>query len=154
MNRIEIVNKKKFIATLLGSDCFDKYLLKEVYLKTSNTYTIDGRENKDFYSDSDDLSVVSPYEYSAWSKNKGMVFELIKGRNTPLAFKVVLYAPAEIAEQLIGNQNRDVQYLTLNIVYDESGMSVTSAVAYSSFTLDKDADNVWDRYVESIIEKE
>ncbi len=154
MNRIEISNKKNFISTLLVSDYFDKYLLKEVYLKTSNIYTIDGRENKDFYSDSDDLSILSPYEYSVWSKHKGMVFDLIKGHNTPLAFKVVLYAPTEVSGQLIGEQNGDVQYLTLNIVYDETGMSVTSAVTYRSFTLDKDADKAWDRYIESIIEKE
>lgn len=152
MIKIDITNKKNFISTLLLSDTFDNYLLKEAYLKTANIITIDGRENKSFYSNDDDIANLSPYEYTTWSRYRLLLYELIKGHNTPLGFKIILYAPQSITKELLAANHDEVQYLSLTVTYDSAGMSVTSAVAYQEFTLDKEADNIWDSYIHTFIE--
>ena len=36
---------------LLGTECFDSFLLEEAVITTYNTFRIDGRINREFYSD-------------------------------------------------------------------------------------------------------
>lgn len=153
MNSITITNHKAFMNSLLREDKFDSFLLKEACIITSNTYTIDGRENKAFYSDIELSENISPYEYASWSRMRQVILGLIKGHNTPLKMKFVLYADPETTSELLGETAKDVDYLILNYHFDESGMGLTSAVAYKTFTLDKEADKAWDIYVAKLIDQ-
>lgn len=145
MNLYNITAKKEFMNKLLMTDTFDCFLLKEATIKTANTVSINGKENKEFYSD-DDISL-SPYEYAAFGKMRPLLLNLIKGRTTPLLIKLVMYAMPPLADNILNDTAASVDYLTLTIQYSEGQMSATTAVAYNTFTLDKDADNKWDTYV-------
>ena len=150
MNSFEISNKKEFMNALLTSDAYDMFLLKEAKIKTANTITVDGRENKEFYgNDADITAIESPYEYAPWQKLRPMITNLIKGRHTPLSMQVVLYLNPELAANILSDSAGSVDYLLLNIRFGEGTLTLTTAVAYREFTLDKEADRLWDAYAKA-----
>lgn len=152
MENFRIENQKEFMARLLTGNDFDTFLLKEAQIKTANTYTIDGYEQKAFYgSDKDMVDLASPYEYAPWERMKSVVLSLIKGKLTPLSMKIVLYLKPELTEELLGDSGYPVDYLIINFSQGESGMSITTAVAYKEFTLDKEPEQIWDRYIRGIL---
>ena len=152
MKTTEITHQKEFMNKLLVSVSFDTFLLKEAALRTSVGSSIDGRENKAFYIKEQLENNISPYDYVTWAKIKSNILNIIKGQNTPLSMKIVLYAGPELTKEILSDElMSDVDYLALNFRFDESGMSLTTAVAYKAFTLDKEADRLWDSYIDKLI---
>ncbi len=128
------------------------FLLREAVVRTSNTFTIDGRENKEFYgSDPDMQALESPYDHAPWGKVRPLIASLIKGRHTPLMMHMVLYLNPELADNILSDQGASVDYLVLNIRFEEGRLNVTTGVAYKEFTLDKDAERLWDEYISNRI---
>ena len=76
---------------LLVADTFDPFLLEEATISTALTVTIDGHINKDFYPADERGEDCIPWELQSFSKIKGLCFDLIKGKHTPLYFKFVLH---------------------------------------------------------------
>lgn len=147
MRSFEIDNHKNFMNALLMSDEYDMFLLKEAMIKTGNTITIDGSENKEFYGNDKDLQLLeSPYDYAPWQKVRPLIASLIKGKHTPLSMHIVLYLNPELAHNILAENERVTDYLILNIRYGEGKLTLTTGVAYKEFTLDKEADNLWDEY--------
>ena len=50
MLALQIKDVKHFMGRILGTDAFDSFLLEEAVVRTYNTFTIDGRMNRDFFS--------------------------------------------------------------------------------------------------------
>ena len=151
MQSFQISDKKDFMNKLLNSDCFHSFLLKEATIHTAISYVIDGKINEDFYTkeELEDTSVV-PFSYREWKEIMPLCFDLIKGKRTPIRFKFILYLKPEAVEQVLSKADittgRDiVKHLILNIHFDNGDMSLTSGIAYSTFSLDKDADHAWDK---------
>ena len=69
---------------LLVADTFDPFLLEEATISTALTVTIDGHINKDFYPADERGEDCIPWELQSFSKIKGLCFDLIKGKHTPL----------------------------------------------------------------------
>ncbi|MGN0403502.1 MAG: DUF5721 family protein, partial [Acetatifactor sp.] len=155
---------------LLAGDAFDPFLLEEAVIKTANTFTIDGRINPEFYREivSGDTYVTNSanssgpseatYEFRPWSEMKGLCFDLIKGRRTPLYFHFVLHLMPEKAESLLAKENinvraHDVKALILTIRYDGSVARLITGTSYHTFSLSREADNVWDTALEKYLGK-
>ena len=148
MENFEITDRKNFMNALLMTDAYDMFLLKEAVIRTGNTITVDGAENKEFYGNDRDLTELeSPYDYAPWQKMRPLITSLIKGKHTPLMMHIVLYLNPELADNILSGAGRAVDYLILNIRYAEGALNMTTGVAYREFTLDKDADRSWDEYV-------
>lgn len=151
MIALQITSMKNFMNQLLVSDTFDIFLMEEAVISTANTVTIDGHINKDFFSPEEMESMEScRYGLALWSDKKGMCFDLIKGRHTPLFFKFVLHLKPEQAEKLLrgGGCSVDpscVKALVLTIRYDGENAVLTTGSAYNTFVMDKDADKLWDK---------
>ena len=80
------------MAKFLAGDDFDAFLLEQAVISTYNTFTIDGRDNRDFYSTEEwENKELRPYEFSTWKKVRPVCFDLIKGKHTPAAFHFVLH---------------------------------------------------------------
>ena len=67
-----------------------------------------------------------------------------------------LYLKPEAVEQVLSKADittgRDiVKHLILNIHFDNGDMSLTSGIAYSTFSLDKDADHAWDKALQQFL---
>ena len=153
MKAYRIKDVKNFMGKLLGSESFDSFLLAEGTITTYNTFIIDGHMVKEFFTgDVNDDSNLPPYEFSEWKTMRSLCFDLIKGRRTPVNFKLVLHLKPEIISQILEKGDSavsvsDIKAFVLNIKYDGSVLTCITATAFHSFLPDKTPDRQWDEYV-------
>lgn len=150
MIALQITSMKQFMNHLLAADTFDPFLLEEAVISTANTVTIDGHINQAFYDGGGEPSDKIPFEFRPWSEIKGLCFDLIKGKRTPLFFRFVLHLMPEKAAALLekescGVEPSQVKALVLNIRYDGSKAVLSTGTAFQTFLLSKEPDIIWDR---------
>ena len=150
MIALQITSMKQFMNQLLAADTFDMFLLEEAMISTSCTFTIDGHINHEFFRSDDRDSVEPPYDFRPWNEIKGLCFDLIKGKRTPLAFRFVLHLMPEKAALLLTREGCDVdpsliKALVLNIRYDGTKAVLTTATAYQTFLPSREPDTIWDK---------
>ena len=150
MIALQITSMKQFMNQLLAADTFDMFLLEEAVISTACTFTIDGHVNRDFFSSEDRDPVDLPYDFRPWSEIKGLCFDLIKGKRTPLFFRFVLHLMPEKASALLSKEGSDVdpslvKALVLNIRYDGTKAVLTTGTAYHTFLPSKEPDVIWDK---------
>lgn len=157
MLALKIMSTKNFMNHLLVADTFDNFLLSEATISTANTYQIDGHINKDFYS-SGDLGEVPPrpYEFSEWKDMKPLCFHLIKGKRTPLFFKIILHLKPEAVGKLLAAggcsiPSEQVKALVLTIKYDGSQVVLTTGSAFHTFVMSKEPDTIWDKALQQFL---
>ena len=81
MIALQIKDVKHFMGRLLGTDFLDSFLLEEAVVSTYNTFTIDGRMNRDFFTREEwEEPSVRPYGFSPWERMRPILFELIRGK--------------------------------------------------------------------------
>lgn len=155
----KIKDQKDFMGKLLAGDCFDSFLLKEAVIHGFVSYRIDGRLNKSFFPDEDDetISILS-YEYARWKDIRPICFELIKGKRTPTKFVFILYLKPEAITAMLEKAGLSfeqslVQNLILNIRFEQGEIHVTTGVDYREFTLDKQAEQLWDTTTRKFLDK-
>lgn len=148
-----INDKKDFMNKLLTGDCFHSFLLKEASISGFVPLSIDGRINAAFFSTEDaDSARFLEEEYACWSDIRPICFDFIKGKRTPTRFQFILYLKSGVLQQLLTKEQltKDsamIQNLVLNIKYEQGKITLTSAVDYSGFTLDKQAEHLWDQTI-------
>jgi hypothetical protein len=157
MIAVKITNKKEFMAKLLTTEVFDKFLVEEATIETFNTFHIDGKIHREFYRNDPDYSEekVLP-KLSGWSDIRPICLNLIKGKRTPLGFKFVLHLDEETKEKLVAGADAGIspQQVTmgLNIRFFNDEILVTSGISIGIFTLDKSIEKAWDSYLPSFLE--
>lgn len=157
MTSYKITNKKDFMSKLLVSDCFDSFLLKEATIHGFVPFIIDGHINKEFFQEGDsDESPLLIYEYIQWKNIRPICFDLIKGKRTPTKFMFVLYSKPEAMATIFTKENLSpekvlVQNMILNIRFEQGEMSMTTAIDYSGFTLEKQAEQLWDQTIRTFL---
>lgn len=158
MVALQITSMKQFMNQLLAADTFDMFLLEEAVISTACTFTIDGHINRDFFHSEDREPVELPYEFRPWSEIKGLCFDLIKGKRTPLFFRFVLHLMPEKAAALLTKEGSDVapslvKSLVLNIRYDGTKAVLTTATACHTFLPSREPDAIWDKALMKYLEK-
>lgn len=154
MQALEITSMKNFMSQLLSGDTFDGFVLEEAVIRTANSYTIDGHMNAEFFPPEERGTENLPYDFRPWSEIRGLCYDLIKGKHTPLHFKFVLQLKPEIMRHLLtGNGiSSPIKAFVLTIRYDGGKAVLTTGVSYHTFVMNREADLVWDnafcRYLE------
>ncbi len=146
------------MSQLLTGDAFDIFLLEEATISTANTYTIDGHMNAEFYPLAERTPEQLPYAFRPWSDLKGLCYDLVKGKYTPLSFKFVFQLKPEHMNQLLDKehltiQNTHIKSMVLNIKYDGTKSILTTGTSYDTFVMDKTADVIWDRNLSNYLAK-
>ncbi len=139
---------KKFMNLLLATPAFEDFELLECTVKKYVTYTIDGHTDPSFFKDSDapkDTSTVS------WAHIRPECLELIKGKNTPLYMKFILQKEPGTLAGLTSTEG--LSSLLINIIFNENGLSLTTAVNFSGFYPESEAPAAWDEYIETLLRK-
>lgn len=154
---IKIDNMGEFIRKLLVGDTFDSFLMTEAYVKTHITYHLDGKVNKSFY-DTEQLSGLPSLEYVSWSTEKANIYSLIKGKNKPTGFKIILILPERSITGIIEQNNlpitaSDVLNMSLNIYFDGNSITLTSSASLAEFSADKTIERLWDTYLTVFLHK-
>ncbi|MDE6054226.1 MAG: hypothetical protein K2G55_10785 [Lachnospiraceae bacterium] len=159
MIALEIKETKNIMNALLISGQFDSFLVEEAVITTFNTFHIDGHLVKDFYS-SEELEEFEKNQkstvFSRWNDIRPVCFQLIKGRKTPVSFKVVLHATPQLIEKIAANPECGVaanliRSLVLNIRYDNGKVACITGSAFTTFIMDKSIDRLWDAYVRQLL---
>lgn len=146
---------KKFMSTLLIGNSFDDFYVTDITITTYNTFHIDGHIRSEFYSSEEYEELNSPI-LSKWSTLKPFCYEIIKGKKTPLNFKIIFSMPHSLIEKLI-TENAipisadNVANLFLNIKYDEGLLSFVTGTSLKIFLLDKALENAFDKYILNFI---
>lgn len=159
MIALEIKGTKNIMNALLRSGQFDSFLVEEAVITTFNTFHIDGHLVKAFYS-SEELEALETSQkstvFSCWSDIRPVCFELIKGKKTPVSFKVVLHAAPQLIEKIAANPECGVaanliRSLGLNIRYDNGKVTCLTGSAFTTFVMDKSVERLWDAYVRQLL---
>ena len=154
MIALQITELKPFMARLLGSNTFDDFLLQEATLQMGISYVIDGHINEAFYQTGDETDVRKGMPpFISYSEVRTTLFDLIKGKRTPLGFQVVLQLSPKRCTIIFpeGLEKHLIKGLLLNIRYDGSKAMITSGISYSAFTLDKAPELIWDEALISFL---
>ena len=146
----KITDKKDFMNKLLGGDCFYSFLLKEASILGLIPFELDGRINTAFFSaDDPDADAYMAEEFIKWEDIRLTCFDLIKGKRTPTRFHFVLYLKDTALKQILTKEQLTkestfIKHFVLNIRFEQGEMTLTTAVDYAAFTLDKQAEHLWD----------
>ena len=158
MLALQIQSMKTFMNKLLTQDAFDIFLLEEATISTAITYSIDGHINADLFPLAERTTELIPYEFRPWSEIRGLCYELIKGKYTPLSFKFVFQLKPEHVQSILGKEHLSpestkLKSMVLTVKYDGSKALLTSGTSYQTFVMDKTADVLWDRNLASYLTK-
>lgn len=156
MLALQITSMKQFMNQLLVSEDFHIFLLEEATISTANTYTIDGHINKEFYSAEEQTSDLLPYDFQPWSELKGLCFNLIKGKHTPLYFKFVFHLKPEQVQSLLTKHGIEmdlslIRAFVLTVKYDGSKAVLTTGTSYHTFVMDKEPEVIWDKALQQYL---
>ena len=137
---------------------FDQFLLNEAVIMTGHTCTIDGHINRGFYSEDEldclrqeasDEGRIFSEELIRWKSVKSFCYDCIKGRKLPLSFRISLCLSPENRNRFLSGLDTSltpdqVSSLNVNIKYDGSTLTCTTAVSLTIFTMDKSIEHSWD----------
>ena len=157
MIALRIEDIRQFTAKLFVGETFDHFLIKEAEIVTFNVFTIDGHIRQGYYSE-EELEENQMEELSSWKMIRPYCFSLIKGKNLPGSFQIVLQMPPQAVDKFVtGHQMPlkadQVNGLYLNIRYEEGKLFCVTGTSVSIFTLDKTLDMEWDQAVRSFLKK-
>ena len=112
-------------------------------------FDIGGKLNKAYFDEVQDRS------FCTWSELRHICFEIIKGKRTPTAFKLVLKFSEEFSKRWVSeNIAKDIEAdMYLNIRYTDKKLELISSFSPKTFLLERDILNVFDTYVKDMFKK-
>lgn len=147
------LSAKNCMSHLLLKDTFDLFSFIEGEITTFNTFTIDGFIQKDFFDEAPEDA------YSRWRDLRDYCFGIIRGKRTPLNFRIVLSLPPDryaafLADRrLTGCRPEEIQGLYLNFRYDGTNLQCVTGISLRGFTMDKSLEKEWDVYARELFVK-
>lgn len=159
MKAYQIQDVRDFMKKLLLADTFDTFLLTEAAVTTYVTFHVDGQLHEDYFgADEAEQLAVEKCGYVLWRRLRPFFFELMKGKNTPLSFRIVFRLAPHNVSALIRQSGlavaaEDVDGLFLNVRYDGKELVCTSGTALHVFSLDKSLEHAWDGMLERFFKK-
>ena len=133
--------------------------MPEAVISQDITFTIDGHLKKDYFSreelEEQNLTVgdILPYSYM-----RPALYQLIRGKKTPVYFKFVLMlSPINLEKTLSLSESGltplDVGGMFLNITYQNGSLAATTGISYKTFTTEKTLNHEWDKMVKKFLSK-
>lgn len=131
---------------LLLKETFDRFSFIEGEIVTCNRFTMDGYLQKAFFEEP------PAKEYSLWSDMREYCFSIIRGKRTPLIFKLIFSLAREDFSDFLklyqlSFQEHELTGLYLNFRFDGTLLQCITGTSMNTFTLDKSLDHAWDDYV-------
>ena len=159
MIALQIKDVKHFMGRLLGTDFLDSFLFVEAVVSTYNTFTIDGRMNRDFFTreEWEDPSV-RPWDFSPWERMRPLLFELIRGKKTPVSFRIILHLMPQYVSGILDPAEttltaEQIKALVLTCRYENGMLTLITGTSLHTFLPDKRADVLWDRAVKTFLDR-
>ena len=149
MSSLKILEMNRFMGKLLKGEDFDGFLLKEGFLRTNMEYRFSGQLFTDYFDTEEQKRLDEKYVY--WGELRPTLFELIKGKRTPLAFSFTLLLTGNDTAQMLArrqvNIGEDSPSLFLQIRFEHGTGRIITGTARNTCTLDKSLEETWDAEV-------
>ena len=141
MKMYQIEEVKPFMAQLLLQETFDKFCVSVAEIRTIAPITIKGTMSHDWLSP-EDAEKYKELEYIPWKLLRPVVFELIKGKQTPdfLKIQFVYYS-----------ENGDCG--GLRVQFEAGTLTCLSTYTPAEFSLDRNAETFWDENCQAFLKK-
>lgn len=148
------------IYSLSAKNCMSHLLLKETFYQFSfieAEFTTWGKFRLDGYLQEDFFDEKPEEPYARWEKARDFCFQIIRGKRTPLNFKIILALPADqypdflTRHGLTAYRPENIHGLYLNFHYDGTTLHCTTGTALTTFTLDKTLEQSWDQEAKTIL---
>jgi len=158
MKAFQILDIKDFMKELLVKDAFDAFRVSEFSVTTNVSYSIDGEIHPEFHTQDENTILPDSSEtYISWGEIKPFCFSVIKGKQTPLNFKIVFALDKNAVAQLLSDNNiamnaDDIFGLYLNCQYENNSLMCVTGTSLRLFSLDKTLDNAWDTNVAKFLD--
>ncbi len=133
-----IIDVKRCMQLMLSTDAFDAWELSDAKIIHHVSYVIDGHLEE---------GGCVPY-----AQVRPICFDMIKGKVTPKQFRFTFLLPKEKYADFLGQAGlienvESIASLSMNFVYAEDELLLTTGVARTTFSLDKSIEMAWDAYV-------
>jgi hypothetical protein len=154
MIALKIMDIKDFTNKLFLGEVFDQFWMTEASITTFGIFSIDGRLQSGFFdTDSRTLLEQNGRLYTLWKEVKPYCFSVIRGKRTPLGFKIVFLlsrkkTAAAIAHAGLSISPEEVNGLYLNLQYKNDVLLCTTGTSLQTFIPGKQIDQLWDGLVE------
>lgn len=140
---------KTCMSHLLAHETFDHFSFIEGEIITFGKFTMSGFLQKSFFDEP------PKEEYALWKLFRDYCYSIIRGKRTPLSFRLIFsLAPEEIGKFLSDSRLdfplSDVQGLYLNFRYDGSKLTCTTGTSFRQFIMDKSVEQAWDKKVQEL----
>lgn len=159
MLALSIIDIKAFMNQLLIGNTFDSFEVTETVITTFNTFTIDGKLHRDFFdTDTCDILDQSGTVYSLWKEIKPYCYSIIRGKRTPLYFKIVFQLSKRQMQKILQNRGNGlspelVNGMFINLHYKNKELLCTTGVSLNIFSPDKALEHQWDEMVRDFFVK-
>lgn len=153
MVALQIADIRDFTAKLFLGEVFDSFCLVQADITTYNTFSIDGRIQREFL-DSDELELLDKNRrtLSLWKETKPFCLSIIRGKRTPVSFKIVFQLSHKKAEAFLSQANQlslseNINGFYLNLQFKNKSLLCTTGVSQKTFVPDRQAEQLWDNLV-------
>lgn len=154
MIALKINDIKNFMARLLIKNDFDEYIVEKAEVLTAFEMVVSGRRNAGWY-DTDVWEEMRRQQaeeaaWMTWGEMKFVVFDFIKGKQTPAHMKISFRLTKRLAQKLleesglVGLYQKEQPELLFQVRYERGELYVVTGIAFSQFTLDKTLERAWD----------
>ena len=134
MLALRILDLKDFTGKLFIGEMFQHFSFVEASFTTFVTYTLDGQLHKEFF----DSEQKTHANVLSVGRCAGAVFSIIKGKRTPLNFKIVFQLSSSNVEKLLSQSGialkpEDIYGLYLNCQFDGKQLLCTTGTSSENF---------------------
>lgn len=159
MRAYKILDIKDFMSKLLIGDSFDSFALIEATITTYCTFSIEGKLRTDFFdTDQQNLFKENNIIFASWKEIKPHCFSIIRGKQTPLSFKIVFQLPFQSMKQVLKNSRVPfssdmVNGLFLNVQFRNHELICTTGTSLKTFSPDRSLEQLWDSMIPGFLHK-
>lgn len=153
MLALKILDIKDFTNKLFLKEVFDPFWLVEADITTGQTFSIDGKLQRNFF-DSDQLEILDKTgrTFALWKEMRPHCLSVIRGKHAPLSFKIVFQLSRRKTAALFEQSGlaiplETVNGLYLNIQYRGGMLLCTTGTSFRTFLPDKKPEQLWDGMV-------
>jgi hypothetical protein len=136
------------------------FWVTEAAITTFCTFSIDGTLHPDFF-DTDNRKILedSGIRTASWKHLRSFCYSVIRGRQTPLSFKIVFQLPTPHAASLIQKHGLTispdlVEGFFLNLQYKNRELTCITGTSLKTFLLDRSAEQLWDSLLPDFLRRQ
>ena len=134
---MEKTEVKGFMGKLLRENLFDEFEARAIEITAAAKITIDGLKESENEKPC----------FTEWSAMRPLIYEIVKLCSKPKYVKIIF------SLKNINDIHTNAAALFLNLVYENDGVTFTTAAAQKEFALDKTLDTAWDTWIRDFFTK-